>query len=185
MLSICKSLPNADLPFFVRVRESTTRLLVDFCTRHHNVNARPKAVDIAWRKAIRPQMTRTGDVAELLRFASHVGCAPLAKLCVSDLAPELRSCATTAAIRSRFVDADAGEPRSVVLAETMGPRDLQSVLEKASSAPPFDEGHAWLQEARACDLKWMKAVDALLARQHREMALGLSITAAELTADLV
>ena len=202
LLSVCACLPAEEgrpacVPLPPCCRLPTVRLLVDFCTRHHNVNGRAASVDIAWRKAMRPQLQRSSECAELLRLAWYVGCAPLERLCLAELVRDLRESADTATLRARHCAAspctakqdatgtgttstdDAGAESAMPLAEALGgAHGLQLVFDAAlDDVAGGAAAHAWLREAAAVDGVWQEAasavLDARLARERRCRELGL------------
>ena len=198
ILSVCTSLPAEEgppacVPLPPCCRLPIARLLVDFCTRHHNVNGRAASVDIAWRKAIRPQLQRSSECAELLRLAWHVGCAPLERLCLAELVRALRESADTATLRARHCTAsakqDAAESAMPLVEALGGANGLQLVLDAAfDDLAGGDAAHAWLREAAAVDGVWQEAADAMLdarlARERTCRELGLDATF-EVTVDQI
>ena len=197
--ALCRGLPSdamADADGVLRVpldRASTT-LLTDFCQRYCNVNGREASVELAWRKAVRPQLTGTGSMCRLYEAARHMGCAPLEHLCCDALSIEHLHGRDAHALRTgglaRWLSKESMRALLeawVVAAERTGHGDAVINVVHALGAPAPLEGDGTEQDGRAlvpeppqttqahsCESDaWRSAACDLLERRHDTEALGL------------
>ena len=164
--AIATALPEREEEASLPCSELATRIFVDFCKRYHNVGGRAASVELAWRKAILPQMAEhvSENCFELLQLARHMGCSPLERICADELARIVRpldALALRARLRAGLLVSEAASLLAV----------FDSVLRLDDEAAG---GEAWLRrEATAVSAEWARCAHRAIDRRVAQANLGL------------
>ena len=182
--ALCPLLPKeTDGYVSLPVERELLDILVDFSRRFCNVNGRPASVDLAWRKAILPQLTESSssNLSALFSAARMLGCSQLRQLCCKSIvAKSLRGRhAATLRSDSELAQQLAGCSDGGGQGGNNGEGALREVLEtwleedgEAAAKVVGELAAATAQRQDDVDV-WCAAARKAIARWRAQGALGL------------